>query len=116
MCDALIQGDEEVLYADAAYETERRTRHLEEIGVGNAVMHRANKHHPVLADEKRARNAEISKKRRPAEGVFGYFKRVLGYRKARYTGLAKAETELLLKSMAYNIVRSVGLSDSPARA
>ena len=64
MCDALIQGDEEVLYADAAYETERRTRHLEEIGVGNAVMHRANKHHPVLADEKRARNAEISKKRR----------------------------------------------------
>ena len=116
MFDALVQGDEDVMYADAAYESRKRTRRLEEMGIGNAVMHRANKHHPVLADDKRARNAEISKKRMPAEGVFGYFKRTLGYRKVRYTGLAKGETELLLKSMAYNIVRSVGLSDRPARA
>ena len=116
MFDALVQGDEDVMYADAAYESRKRTRRLEEMGIGNAVMHRANKHHPVLADDKRTRNAEISKKRMPAEGVFGYFKRTLGYRKVRYTGLAKGETELLLKSMAYNIVRSVGLSDRPARA
>ena len=104
------------LSGGSAYESRKRTRRLEEMGIGNAVMHRANKHHPVLADDKRARNAEISKKRMPAEGVFGYFKRTLGYRKVRYTGLAKGETELLLKSMAYNIVRSVGLSDRPARA
>ena len=116
MCDALIQGDEEVLYADAAYETERRTRRLEEMGIANAVMHRANKHHPVLPAEKRARNAEISKLRMPAEGVFGYLKRVLGYRKVRYTGLAKGEAELLLKSTVYNIVRAVKLTDGPARA
>ena len=116
MCDALIQGDEEVLYADAAYETERRTRRLEEMGIANAVMHRADKHHPVLPAEKRSRNAEISKLRMPAEGVFGYLKRVLGYRKVRYTGLAKGEAELLLKSTVYNIVRAVKLTDGPARA
>ena len=116
MCDALIQGDDEVLYADAAYETERRSELLEEMGIGNAVMHRANKHHPVLAAEKRARNAEISKRRMPAEGVFGYFKRALGYRKVRYTGLAKGETELLLTSTVYNIVRSLNIPNTPARA
>ena len=116
MCDALIQGDEEALYADAAYETERRTEHLEEMGIANAVMHRPNKHHPVLPPEKRARNAEISKLRMPAEGVFGYLKRTLGYRKTRYTGLAKGEAELLLKSTVYNVVRSVKLANAPARA
>jgi IS5 family transposase len=116
MCDALIQGDEEVLYADAAYETERRAGLLEEMGIGNAVMHRANKHHPVLPPEKRARNAEISKRRMPAEGVFGYFKRTLGYRKVRYAGLARGETELLLKSTVYNIVRALKLTHAPARA
>ena len=116
MCDALIQGDEEVLYADAAYETERRRGLLEEMGIGNAVMHRPNKHHPVLAPGRRARNAEISKRRMPAEGVFGYFKRTLGYRRARYTGLARGETELLLKSTVYNIVRALKLGDAPARA
>lgn len=116
MCDALIQGDEEVLYADAAYETERRAGLLAEMGIGNAVMHRANKHHPVLAPGKRARNAGISKRRMPAEGVFGYFKRTLGYRRARYAGLARGEAELLLKSTVYNIVRAVKLADAPARA
>lgn len=116
MCDALIQGDEEVLYADAAYETARRSGMLAEMGIGNAVMHRPDKHHPVLAPEKRARNAEISKRRMPAEGVFGYFKRTLGYRRARYAGLARGETELLLKSTVYNIVRALRLADAPARA
>ncbi len=116
MCDALIQGGEEVLYADAAYETVHRTELLEEMGIGNAAMHRANKHHPVLAPEKRARNAEISKRRMPAEGVFGYFKRALGCRRARYTGLAKGEAELLLKSTACNIVRAVKPAHVTARA
>ena len=65
MCDVLIQGDEEVLYADAAYETAKRTELLEEIGIGNAVMHRANQYHPLSA-ERRARNFAISKRRMPA--------------------------------------------------
>ena len=47
--------------------------------------------------------------------MFGYLKRVLGYRKARYMGL-KGETELLLKSTVYNIVRAVKLADGPERA
>ena len=88
MFEALIQGDEEVLYGDAAYESVKHRDLLEKMGKGNALMHRGNKHHPMPEDEK-ARNAEISRLRMPAEGVFGYMKRTLGYRKVRYMGLAK---------------------------
>ena len=51
----------------------------------------------------------------PAEGVFGYMKRTLGYRKVRYMGLAKGEAELLLKSLIYNVVRSLNMRRAPAR-
>ncbi len=55
----------------------KRAELLEEMGIGNAVMHRVNKHRP-LSPERLARNPEISKKRMPAKGVFGYLKRTLG--------------------------------------
>ena len=115
MFEALIQGDEEVLYGDAAYESVKHRDLLEKMGKGNALMRRGNKHHPMPEDEK-ARNAETSRPRMPAEGVFGYMKRTLGYRKVRYMGLVKGEAELLLKSLIYNVVRSLNMRRAPARA
>ena len=114
MFEALIQGDAKVLYGDAAYESEKHGDLLEKMGNGNALMHRGNKHHP-LPESRKARNAEISRLRMPAEGVFGYMKRTLGYRKVRYMGLAKGEAELLLKSLIYNVVRSLNMRTAPAR-
>ena len=111
MFEALIQGDEEVLYGDAAYESVKHRDLLEKMGKGNALMRRGNKHHPMPEEEK-ARNAEISRLRMPAEGVFGYMKRTLGYRKVRYMG---PEAELLLKSLIYNVVRSLNMRRAPAR-
>ena len=61
MCDAARHPDEEVLAAGVR--DGRRTRRLEEMGIANAVMHRANKHHPVLPAEKRSFEAAD-------EGVF----------------------------------------------
>ena len=126
MFEALIQGDEEVLYGDAAYESVKHhgdaayesVKHrdlLEKMGKGNALMRRGNKHHP-MPESRKARNAEISRLRMPAEGVFGYMKRTLGYRKVRYMGLVKGEAELLLKSLIYNVVRSLNMRTAPARA
>ena len=115
MFEALVQGDEEVVYADAAYESEKHTKLLDRMGKANAVMHRGNKHHP-LPKAKKARNRAISKFRMPAEGVFGYLKGSLGYRKVRYVGLAKGEAELLLKSTVYNIVRSLSIRPGPFQA
>ena len=114
MFEALIQGDEEVMYGDAAYESVKHRDLLEKMGKGNALMRRGNKHHPMPEEEK-ARNAEISRLRMPAEGVFGYMKRTLGYRKVRYMGLVKGEAELLLKSLIYNVVRSLNMRRAPAR-
>ena len=53
MFEALIQGDEEVLYGDAAYESEKHGDLLEKMGNGNALMHRGNKHHPLPESTKR---------------------------------------------------------------
>lgn len=115
MFEALIQGDEGMVCADAAYESERHTKLLEQMGKANAVMHRGNKHHP-LPRFKKERNEEMTKLRMPAEGVFGYLKRSLGYGKVRYIGLAKGEAELLLKSTVYNVVRSLGIRTEPSGA
>ena len=115
MFEALVQGDEKVVYADAAYESRRHTELLEHMGVENAVMHRGNKHHP-LPEIKLARNRKISKLRMPAEGVFGYLKRSLGYSRVRYIGLMKGEAELLLKSTVYNIVRSLNIEPAHSKS
>ena len=102
------------MYGDAAYESVKHRDLLEKMGKGNALMHRGNKHHP-MPESRKARNAETSRLRMPAEGVFGYMKRTLGYRKVRYMGLVKGEAELLLKSLIYNVVRSLNMRTAPAR-
>ena len=50
----------------------------------------------------------------PAEGVFGYLKRVLGWRRGRYDGLAKNEFEVLIKSTAWNLTRAGNMLGSRA--
>ena len=113
--EPMIVGDEAAVYADAAYESARNTALLGRTGIGNAVMHRRDNHHPLSA-EKKARNVGLSRLRMPAEGVFGYLERTLGCRKARYVGTAKTEAELLLKSTVCNVVRSLKTAAAPPQA
>ena len=46
--------------------------------------------------------------------VFGTFNPVYGYRKVRYRGLERNETEMWLKCMAYNLRRADKLAFSTA--
>ena len=59
MFEALIQGDEEVLYGDAAYESVKHRDLLEKMGKGNALMHRGNKHHPLPESRKGEKRRDI---------------------------------------------------------
>ena len=113
--EPMVMGDEAAVYADAAYESAVNAALLEGLGIGNALMHRRGNRRPLTPEQKR-RNGEISRARMPAEGVFGYLKRTLGCRKARYAGIAKTEAELLLKSTVYNVVRSLGIAAAPSGA
>ena len=105
MADELIVGDEQVVYADRAYDSAARRERLRALGVADGIMRRANKHHPQLPPETRQRNRRLARLRMPVEQIFATFKRVYRYRRVRYRGLAQNTTELELKCVAYNLRR-----------
>ena len=106
VADALVSGDEEVVYGDKAYGSQERSKRLAAMGIEDGLMRRANKHHPVLPEAERLRNARLSKLRAPVEKVFGTLKRSYGYSRVRYAGLERNAAEWFLKCMAYNLRRA----------
>jgi len=106
IADALIQGDERAVYADMAYETKARRAALRARGIKDRLMHRPNKHHPVLSPRLALRNRLIATVRGRVETVFGVLKRHYRWRRARYLGLARNQTHLHLLCMAMNLRRA----------
>ena len=120
VADELIiaNGDGGTVYADKAYDTHDRRRLLASLGLGDGIMHRPNKHHP-LAPEQRRRNAALSKIRCRVETVFAVLKRVYGFRRTRYVGLVRNQLQLTLLAICFNLRRMLVLtsharSPSPA--
>lgn len=110
VADDLIQGDERAVYADKAYEHKGRRRRLKAMGIKDRIMHRANKHRPVLPPWQRRRNKLIAPIRANVERVFGTLKRSYGYRRVRYRGLHKNQSHLHLLCIAINLRRAEVLS------
>ena len=104
--DDLIQGDEGAVYADKAYENKHRRRRLKAAGIKDRIMHRANKHQPVLPHWQRVRNRLIGPIRANVERLFGTMKRSYGYRRVRYRGLEKNRAHLHLLCIAINLRRA----------
>jgi IS5 family transposase len=107
--DALIQGDEKAVYGDKAYSSHARSARLKAAGIKDRIMRRANKHH-ALGSRQRQRNRLIAKVRASVETVFAVFKRSYGYRRARYFGLARNQTQLALLCIAFNVRRALALT------
>jgi IS5 family transposase len=110
VADALIGFDEGAIYADKAYDTKARRQRLKAAGIKDRIMHRANKHHPVLPPWPARRNALIAPIRASVETVFAVLKRRMGFVRARYIGLRKNTAHLLLLAIAYNMRRSTALA------
>jgi IS5 family transposase len=110
VADALIGFDERAIYADKAYDTKARRQRLKAAGIKDRIMHRANKHHPVLPPWPARRNALIAPIRASVETVFAVLKRRMGFVRARYIGLRKNAAHLLLLAIAYNMRRSIALA------
>lgn len=102
----LVQGDEAAVYADKAYDSATLRQRLERDGIANGVMRRANKHHPVLPPEARARNRALAAVRCNVERVFGTLKR--GYRlgRMRFMGLERNAGWIRLALLALNLRRA----------
>jgi IS5 family transposase len=110
VADTLIRGDETAVYADKAYDTRARRARLKQAGIKDRIMHRANKHHPVLPPWQARRNALIAPIRAGVETVFAVFKQRMGYRTVRYVGLVKNQAHLLMLALAYNMRRVAALT------
>jgi transposase, IS5 family len=86
---ALMHGEERVLYGDQAYWKEADRQALEAQGVRYRVNRRAASPQRPLSARWRAINRARSRTRARGEHLFHVVKRLWGFAKVRYRGLAK---------------------------
>jgi transposase, IS5 family len=103
--DELIRGDEAAVWADAAYHTHARERALKARGVKPRLMRRPNRHHPKLPPRLARYNRLIARRRAAVETTFATLKNRMRLTKIRYVGLAKAQAQVLLAAIAFNLRR-----------
>jgi IS5 family transposase len=103
--DALIRGDEQRVWADAAYHTHARIARLKAMGIKPRIARRANKHHPVLPDRIRSYNQLIARRRAAVETTFATLKQRMKLKLIRYRGLTKASAQITLAAIAFNLRR-----------
>jgi IS5 family transposase len=103
--DRLICGDEREVYADAAYDTHARRARLKAAGVKPRIARRPNKHHPDLPPRLRRYNRMIARRRAAVETTFATWKNRMRFIRMRYVGLAKAQAQVTLAAIAFNLRR-----------
>lgn len=87
--DGLLHGAEQELYGDQAYWSEDHRQHCEHAGIRYRVNRRPpSKLHP-LTEYQRQINRARSRQRARGEHIFLVVKRLWGFAKVRYRGLAK---------------------------
>ena len=106
--DALVQGDEEAVYADKAYDSEARRRGLRERGIEPRIMYQARRNRP-LKPWQVALNKAVAPIRAGVERLFGTMKRAYGHRRVRYLGLARNDAQLQALCAAINLRRALAL-------
>lgn len=107
--EAVVTGDEQVVIADKAYDSEARSRWLKRRGIVNGILCRARRGQPLPPVLQRW-NRAMSAIRCGIEKIFGHWKRSLGYRRGRYVGWARNRLELEFKCVVWNLKRWVKVS------
>lgn len=87
--DGLLHGAEQELYGDQAYWSEDHRQHCTHAGIRYRVNRRpASQHYPLTESQRRINRAR-SRCRARGEHAFHVVKRLWGFAKVRYRGLAK---------------------------
>ena len=102
--DDLICGDEAAVWADAAYDTHARIDRLKAQGKKARIARRPNKHHPLPERLKRY-NRLIARRRAAVETTFATMKHRMHLDCIRYVGLVKAEAQVTMTAIAFNLRR-----------
>jgi IS5 family transposase len=102
--DRLICGDEEIVFADKAYDSRARRQLLRKMGIKNGIMRRGHPKRP-LTDYHNRRNKRIARRRGTVEAIFSLYKNVYDLARARYRGLARNNAAFHLAAVAMNLKR-----------
>ncbi len=105
VADRLIRGDERSVLADAAYDTHARRARLTAQGVKPRIARRPNKHHPDLPPRLKRYNKLIARRRAAVETTFATLKCRMKLNLIRYIGLAKAQAQVAMAAIAFNMRR-----------
>lgn len=105
VADQLLRGDEGFVLADAAYDTRARRARLKAEGVKPRIARRPNKHHPKLPARLQRYNHLIARRRAAVETTFATLKCRMRLTAIRYIGLAKANAQVLMAAIAFNMRR-----------
>ncbi len=108
MGDGLVQGDEEAVYADKAYDSAERRAGLRARGIAPRIMYQARRNRP-LRPWQVAFNKAVAPVRAGVERLFATMKQAYGYRQVRYLGLARNSVQLQLLCAAINLRRALAL-------
>ena len=87
--DELLHGAEQELYGDQAYWSEDHRQHCQHAGIRYRVNRRPRSQHHPLTEYQRTINRARSRCRARGEHAFHVVKRLWGFAKVRYRGLAK---------------------------
>ena len=104
--DHLNYIPEQVLLCDKGTDSNHNRTVLKSKGLKDGIMRKKPKGKP-MTHWNRIRNRLISKRRFVVERTFGTLKRTYGLHRSRYVGLLKIQTEVLMKSIAYNLKRGI---------
>jgi transposase, IS5 family len=106
---ALVQGDEQAVYADRGYDGWWYRQELAARGIADGIMAGDYWRRRLDATD-HARNRALAALRRPIERTFGVLKRWYGYRRVRYRSLVRNALQLQLLAVALNLRRALALT------
>jgi IS5 family transposase len=105
--DALIQGDEDAVYADKAYDDDARRARLKAAGIKAQILYKARRNQPLRPWQK-AFNKVVAAIRAPVERTFAAMKGPYGFARCRAFGLARNDAHLQLFAGAFNLKTALG--------
>ena len=100
--------------ADKAYASKDNDDLLRVNGITNHIMKKAARNRPLTEDEK-VFNKMVSRMRYKIEQAFGTLKRRFKLTKASYFGVEKVHAQLVLKAIAFNLLKAGNMLVAPPR-
>lgn len=111
--EQLLTGEEEAVFADSAYKSQKHDQLLKAKDIQNNILQRAYRNKPLTEPQKR-HNQFASQVRYVVEQTFGLLKKHYGLAQAKYMGIERNQARLTLTCMAHNLKRAVNIQRSCA--